>query len=280
MLDALNTCARLVSGGAAGALDLDWSALRYPHVSALRSALAERYAPATVNKCLAAVRRVAEEAYNLEQITAEDLQRIRTVKPLRSVRLPRGRALATHELASLSAACNADRSPAGRRDDALIAVLYAAGLRRQEAAALDVSDWDPTTHALTVRAGKGNKDRLVPISGAAVEALADWMRLRGSEPGPLFLPIDKGGSMRLRRMDPSSIYRAIAKRGAEAGLAHFSPHDLRRTMISDALDASGDISVVQQLAGHSSPTTTAHYDMRGERAKERVASMLHYPRSL
>jgi site-specific recombinase XerD len=190
--------------------------------------------------------------------------------------LPRGRALASGELRALAEACAADDGPAGARDLALLAVLYLGGLRRSEAAGLDLADYDAQGHALTVQHGKGNKARVVYVAGGA-DALGAWLQLRGDAPGPLFWPVRKSGKLDPRRISAVAIYRMLGKRANEAGVKTFSPHDLRRSFVSDLLDAGADLSTAQRLAGHASLATTAIYDRRGEKAKQRAAALLHFP---
>ncbi len=275
MLSKLRRVAALLGGE--DPLSLPWQQLRYQHVAAIRARLIEDgLAPSTVNATLCAVRGIARAAFNLELMGAEDYQRIRQVKGVRGERLPAGRALSAGELAGLLGACANDPTHAGARDAAIIALLYGAGLRRTEVAGLDREHYTSETGELRVT-GKGSKERMLYITNGAAEALADWVAIRGEDPGPLFCPVNKGGRILRRRMSGQAIYDMLRKRAAEAGVRDFSPHDMRRTFISDLLDAGADISTVQRLAGHASVTTTQRYDRRGEEAKRRAVGLLHVP---
>lgn len=254
-----------------------WHQLRYQHVAAIRTKLQEiGYSPATVNATLYAIRGIARASFNLELISADDYQRIRDVRPVRGDRLPAGRALTLGELSALMDACGKDTGPAGIRDAAIIGVLYAAGLRRSEAAGLKLSDYDATTGELRVL-GKGDKQRAVYIDNGAADAMADWILVRGDAAGPLFLSINKGGRILARGIGDQAIYNMLGKRAEQAGVRNLACHDLRRSFISDLLDAGADISTVAQLAGHAQVQTSARYDRRGEAAKRRAVALLHLP---
>jgi site-specific recombinase XerD len=215
-----------------------------------------------------------------------------------------GRSLARGELRALIEACLAPISPRqsepaivtdkGRRDAALVALGYGCGLRRDELASLMVGDLDLVQRRVVVR-GKGNKERVVPIPPGAFHALRDYLAVRverlvdASGEASLLSPIYKETALFVRarrggRLDRSAqaltgqaVYHVLATRAAEAGVEAFSPHDLRRSYVGDLLDEGADLSVAQQLAGHASPTTTAGYDRRGERAKEQAAARLDVP---
>jgi integrase/recombinase XerD len=279
---SLLVAARALGGEDATVMSFPWHQLRYQHTAALRAACWDRYAPATTNKVLAAVRGVLREAWRLRLIDADDYRRAADVRGVRGATLLRGRALSAGELRTLFINCSADASLVGVRDAALLGVLYGGGLRRSEVVALDVADYDPATAALRVAHGKGRKARLTYVRGGAAAALEQWMAVRASAGndsagGPLFVRLRRGGTITADRLTPSGVLLVLQRRARAAGVAPFSPHDVRRTFIGDLLDAGADISTVQRLAGHANVQTTARYDRRGERTKHTAAGLLHVP---
>jgi site-specific recombinase XerD len=103
------------------------------------------------------------------------------------------------------------------------------------------------------------------------------MALRGTSDGPLFCRVLKGRRLVVTRLDETSVRSILRSRAEAAGVADFSPHDLRRTYISNLLDAGADKSTVQKLAGHANVTTTQRYDRRGEVSKRAAAERLYVP---
>lgn len=275
MAQKLNTVAGIL--GYADAQSVAWNKVRFDHAVAIRSSLSDGgLAPATVNATLAAVRGVARAAWALDLLSGEDYNRIAAVKGLRSSRLPSGRALTIGEVTALFDACYDDKTAAGRRDAAILALLLGAGLRRAESAALAMSDYSAESADITVR-GKGDKQRSMPLGVTADQALRDWLQVRGDWSGSLLSRVGKNGVIKESGISSQAIYAALVKRGKSARVAHFSPHDLRKTYASGLIDLSGDISTVSRLLGHASIDTTAIYDRRGEAAKRKVAEGCHLP---
>ena len=292
-----------------------WEMIRAEHAKAIRASLAEQYKYTTVNKTLSALRGVLREAWELGLMETEHYHRAVAVRAVKgsSASAATGRSLARGELRALIETCLTPVSPRkgapeavsekGQRDAALVALGYGCGLRRDELATLMVGDLDLVQRRVVIQ-GKGNKERVVPIPPGAFHALRDYLAIRlsdasGDDAGdelidargeasllsplhkdtPLFVRARRGGRLDRKAgcLTGQAVYYVLKTRGPDAGVEAFSPHDLRRSYVGDLLDEGADLSVAQQLAGHASPTTTAGYDRRGERAKEKAASRLDVP---
>lgn len=276
MWGALMLVAGVLTAGRCNPVTLPWWTLKRQHVNAVRAWLIEHRSVATGRKVMSALRGTLNECSHLELMTREaylraiDVKAIRGEKPSQAA----GRALSDGEKAAIIAVCRADLSPAGPRDAAIFGLAVFAGLRRAELAALSLDDYDDANQVLIVR-GKGAKVRSVHVAPGVDAALADWLYVRGPDPGRLFLAINKGGRVQTTGISAAAVYDLVAKRAAAAGVKKFSPHDLRRTFAGDLLDAGADIATVQRIMGHSDSNTTAGYDRRGERAKREAIHRLH-----
>ena len=146
----------------------------------------------------------------------------------------------------------------GLRDLALVEVLYGSGLRVSEALSLSVDDVRTDRGFVRVR-GKGNKERLAPLSEAARERLIEYLRQRPeinpdqSEPA-LFLGA-RGGPLARREAQ-----RIVARLAASAGIGQdVHPHTLRHSFATHLLQAGADLRSVQEMLGHSRLSTTERY---------------------
>ena len=277
---------RLIAGELGIPLEsVPWHRLRAAHVGALRARLLAKLAPASCNKVLAALRGVLREAARLGLLTHEQLAAVLSVRGVTGSRELRGRALAPGELRALFHSCAEGGEAIGARDAAMLGVLYGCGLRRAEVAGLTLDALSSSGSApgsrvgleLLVR-GKGNRERRAYLPQGAADAMRAWLAWRGMEPGFLFGPVGKGGRVAPRRgMSDHAVALAVAARAKRAGVGTFSPHDLRRTLVGDLLDAGADLSAVQAIAGHRQVSTTARYDRRGERAKRTAADLVLVP---
>jgi integrase/recombinase XerC len=179
------------------------------------------------------------------------------VNPARQVRSPRlGRRLPSF-LPKDEATELLDQKPeeceAGRRDHALLELLYATGLRVAECCGLDWNDLDGSQGTVRVL-GKGGKERVVPVGETALEAVDAYMKLRGDGTGPLFRNA-RGG-----RLTTRSVHRVVKERARQAGISQrVTPHTLRHTFATHMLGEGADLRLIQELLGHSRLSTTQRY---------------------
>ena len=254
--------------------DVPWTELRASEVGWLRGQLAEHRAPATANKMLAAVRGVLRAAWRGKAVDTDTFHRIiDAAQSVKGSRLPVGRSLTEDEIQRLFAACD-DGTPSGSRDQAAFALMLGCGLRCAETVAIDIADLDIGNETIKVL-GKGNKERTAYLPAGALQAVVTWVVVRGDVEGPLLCPVLRSGRpMAGRGISTVAVRQRLAKRCRDAGIVRCSPHDLRRTFVTSALDAQLDLAMAQRLAGHASPATTATYDRRGESALKQAAKKL------
>jgi len=232
-------------------------------VVTLRSGDAERgmtaLAASSAARALVAARGLHRFATS-EGIAAVDVAR-EVRPPSGPKRLPK--ALSVDRVLALLDAAGGPADVAGPRqlrDRALLELLYSTGARISEVVGLDVDDLD-TDNRSVVLAGKGGKQRLVPVGRPALAAVQAYL-VRGrpaliarSQPA-LFLNA-RGG-----RLSRQSAWQVLQTAAARAGIStDVSPHTLRHSFATHLLDGGADVRVVQELLGHASVTTTQVYTM-------------------
>jgi site-specific recombinase XerD len=136
------------------------------------------------------------------------------------------------------------------RDRAILEVLYASGLRRQELANLRLEDVNLGRGTMFVRDGKGGKDRLAMLGSSAVQALRAYVRERRI--GPVF--VGTRGALKA-----NTIARVVTDAAQRAGLAGVHAHTLRHTFATHLLNRGADLRYVQELLGHKFVSTTQIY---------------------
>jgi integrase/recombinase XerD len=230
--------------------------------------------PATTARRLAAIRQYFRFLF-LEGSRSDDPS-AQIDRPRQGRRLPK--VLAVEEVEALIDAARAKDGPDGLRLTALLELFYATGLRVSELVGLPLSALAPDRTVLTVR-GKGDKERMVPIGGAAREALAAWLAVRSyyvEGPGRarwLFPSRSRGGHLTRQRV--TQLLKALAP---EAGLdaARISPHVLRHAFATHLVANGADLRAVQAMLGHADIATTQIYT---HVQAERLAAVVtqHHP---
>lgn len=224
-------------------------------------------APATVNRKLAALRSLVRRA-RLLGIVAWTLE-VQNVKS-QAYRDTRGPGRKGFE--RLLSALYARQDKQAVRDRAMLRLLFDLALRRQEVVSLDACDVDRETNCVAVL-GKGRTQKVrltMPQQTAA--AVADWLRVRGNEPGPLFINFDR--ARKGHRLTGRSLHRIVRGIGNRAGI-RVSPHGLRHAAITEALDlTNGDVRAVQRFSRHRDLRVLNIYDDSREDLAGKVAQLV------
>lgn len=148
-------------------------------------------------------------------------------------------------------------TPSGIRDRAIFELLYSSGLRVSEVTNLDIGAVDFSAHEVRVT-GKGDKTRIVPVGGPAINALQRWLEtralLKGHESAAFFLGT-KG-----KRLSPRVVQSHMKSWAVKQGLTiDPHPHMLRHSFASHVLQSSSDLRAVQEMLGHASIASTQVY---------------------
>ena len=168
----------------------------------------------------------------------------------------------------------ASTNPSARRDAALLGMLAELGLRVGEALRLNMSDFRHNQGHRTVRiTGKGGKVRTLPVPAPLGRDLDTYLVQRATNAGQLVEELRGAVFVTAtgKRLDQPAVFRLVRRVATSAGIpsaGQLSPHSLRHTVITVALDAGAPLRDVQDLAGHSDPRTTRRYD-RGRGSLDR-----------
>lgn len=236
---------------------LAWQRIASSDIGRIRQILAGKFAPPTVNRCLTALRRVLRECWRAGVLSREEMERLADVRGVREDVMP-GRAARTPEVRALLAACEHDASPAGARDGAAIALCYGAGLRRAEAAAIEVDDLLPGGEFAVH--GKGGGLAMATLGGGEAW-VSRWLAVRGTEPGPLLLQVRATGKVVFRRVGGAAVGAIVAKRAREAGVP-VTAHALRRAFATELLRKGSDHLLVARALRHRDMRSVQRYDGR------------------
>lgn len=147
----------------------------------------------------------------------------------------------------------------GLRDRAILEVLYGCGLRVSECSGLDLGNCALSEGYLRVT-GKGDKDRISPIAGCALDALVAYLETgrpelaKPTKPTAAVFLNTRGG-----RLTRQSIHKIVARAGLSIGVENLHPHTLRHSFATHMLAGGADLRVIQEILGHSDISTTQVY---------------------
>jgi len=213
-----------------------------------------KYAPSTVTRRISAIRSFFAFMIREGKLARDPSEGVEL--PSVSRHLPR--VLSTEEVDDLLELPGRANSPIALRDRAMLELAYAAGLRVSELVGLKMGSFNLASGEVRCL-GKGKKERIIPLSTTAVQALQEYLELgrphlaRSAQEDRLFL------NRRGRPMTRQGFWLMLKKYAEELGLDDVTPHTLRHTFATHALRRKADLRSVQELLGHASIATTQIY---------------------
>jgi integrase len=257
----------------------DWSTIEHQDILHLKSVMMPQYSPSTINRHISALRGILKAYWRLGYISSDHYYKTIDVPGVEIDTLPSGRILQDNEVRLLLQTCDQEYQETNKlialRDGAIIAVMYTTGMRQEEISKIHAEDVNIATGEISIRFSKYNRQRTSYIKGNALNRLVRWINARSGHTCPaLFLAFTKNGKIaRTPIQSAHTIYVMLKRRAMQAGIEDFSPHDLRRTAISNLLDEA-DLSTTAQIVGHASVNTTRRYVGRSEQPKEQASEYI------
>ena len=155
----------------------------------------------------------------------------------------------------------------------LLMTLYGTGMRRSELASLKVGDIDSQRMIIRVVAGKGGKDRDLPLSSALLETLREYWQWR--KPKLYMFPTRTRGRTLDQPISDKTVWIACSEAARQAGIKkRITPHTLRHSWATHLLEAGTDLRTIQVLLGHGDLETTAQYLHLSQRHLQTVVNPL------
>jgi len=243
------------------------------HIIGYRNYLMERYAPATVALRLSVLSQLFEEA-RLRGIVEEN--------PVKAVKRPRvpsestTQGLTAKEATALLATCDC-ATVKGARDYAILRLMLYTGLRRSEVVNASWGDLrQERGHWVLCVVGKGGRLRKAKVQVSVKRALDEYLEMGGralTADSPLFVATQHNrGEVPL---SPRTVAQIVKRRAKRAGITkRITPHSLRHTAVTLALDGGATVRQAQYLAGHADPKTTMRYDRNRENLDDHASDYI------
>lgn len=249
--------------------DFKWQNLQFDDIHLIKETLNNsNISYQTANLSITFLRGILEECNRFNLITENKKKRLSNINNIKGYRVETGTFINKEIYQNLINNCESDINKVfGFRDSLIISLLYTTGIRRSEAVNIKISDIQNDKILIT---GKGNKQRFVFLTPQLVNKINLWLNYRGNNNGFLFSHINNTN----KNITANYLFKILEKRIKQLGIDNLSPHDFRRTFITNLLNSGVDVITVSQLAGHSSVNTTVRYDKRPEEFKKSAINKL------